>query len=77
MQQRDKLRLTWSKTEKDLMCHFPAGTSTKSDAYFLNNIFSKEVTDSLIARGYDLSTIKFEISPSVGNVRFVSQRPPV
>jgi hypothetical protein len=35
MAERDKLRVTWSKREHDLMFHFPIGPQTKCDAHFL------------------------------------------
>lgn len=36
MAERDKLRVTWSKRERDLMFHHPLGPQTKSDAHFLH-----------------------------------------
>lgn len=71
----DKLRADWSKRERDVMLHFPVGESTRSDGHYLSGIFSKEFTEELTRRGYDISTMKFEISPAKGNPRFRSQQP--
>lgn len=74
MKARDKLRATWSKREKDVMLHFPMGAQTKSDGHYLAGVFNKEFIDEMERRGYDISTMKFEISPQAGNERFASQR---
>jgi hypothetical protein len=72
MKAKDKLRAYWSKRE-GLMLAFPIGTQTKCDAGFLCGVLTKEVTDELDRRGYDLNTIKFSIEPKAGNQRFASQ----
>lgn len=75
MKATDKLRVYWSKKENDLMFFFPLGQQTKCDAsYLYSAVFSAEVLRELEARGYDLTTIKFEISPKQGSTRFASQR---
>lgn len=73
---QDKLRVTWGRGEREVLFHFPLGAGTRSDAHYLSSmVFTKEVTDELEARGYDLKTLRFEISPAAGNERFASQRP--
>lgn len=75
MKRADKLRADWSKKERDIMLHFPIGFSTKSDGHWLSVIFGKEFAAEIEARGYDISTMKFEVSPAIGNPKFRSQRP--
>lgn len=59
---KDKLRIFWSERERDIYCDFPVGIGTKRDAhYLLGGVFTKEFADELERRGYDLSTLKFEI----------------
>lgn len=74
MKAKDKLRIDWSKREGDLMFHYPLGSGTSADGHFLANKFDKEFTDSLIRRGYDLTTLRFSIEPQAGNENFASQR---
>ena len=69
-----KFRVNWSKREKDLVYHYPLGIMTKSDAHWLNGIFTEKFTDELESRGYDVKTFKFEICPKIGNYKFSSQR---
>ena len=61
----DKLRATWSKKEKDVMLHFPLGRLTKSDAHWLSGIFTAEFIQELKERGYDHTTMKFEVYPDL------------
>jgi hypothetical protein len=70
----DKLRAYWDKKERDLAFHWPGGVSTKCDAHYLCSIFTEEFWKELDARGYDVTTLKFEICPKNGNERFTSQR---
>ncbi len=74
MKAKDKLKASWSKTEGDLMLHYPLGQCTKSDAHWISGVFNKEFTDELTKRGYDVNTFKFSIEPIEGNERFASQR---
>lgn len=61
----------------DIHCYYPAGTLTNTDANFiLSDILDKQKCEELENRGYDLNTLKFEISPHAGNIRFVSERKP-
>lgn len=74
MKLADKLRVVWSKRERDLMIHFPLGYGTKSDGHVMAGIFSEDVTRDLDERGYDVTTLKFSIEPKKGEQRFASQR---
>lgn len=74
MKAPDKLRVSWSKAENDVMFHYPLGVSTKSDGAYLASIFTHEFCDELKSRGYDPTTMKFSIEPGKGCPRFASQR---
>lgn len=71
----EKLRANWSRREHDVMLHFPVGFSTKTDAHYLSGVFGKEFIAEMTARGYDMTTMRFEISPRRGNPKFLSERP--
>ncbi len=58
----NKLKAFWSKKENDLMIDFPLGIRTNSDGHWLSNIFNETLTNELTDRGYDIETIKFEIT---------------
>lgn len=75
MKLNDKLHAYWSKRENDLVLYHPLGVQTTSDARILANHLSKELTDKLDRRGYDIRTIRFSIEPKAGEQRFASQRP--
>ena len=67
---QNKLRMVWSKREKDFVVYYP----NSRDGHLVHNLFnnkryhplcnkwSDSFVDELRARGYDLSTIKFEIT---------------
>ena len=57
------------------MLHYPIGFSTSSDGHWLSGIFDKEFIADIKVRGYDVTTLKFEVSPMAGNTKFRSQRP--
>lgn len=65
---KDKLTAKWSKKENDLLVNYPMGIGTRSDmAYFFFDILNRDKCVELEKRGYDLSTLKFEISPKLPN----------
>lgn len=70
----DKLRAWWSKKANDIILYCPLGYGTKSDAHYLSQVFDEEFVAEMKNRGYDISTMKFSIEPSVGNDKFSSQR---
>jgi hypothetical protein len=68
---KNKLRAKWSKKEKDILYRFPRCC----DGAYLNGIFTRKIDfgtlpdqpptsflDELERRGYDIKTLKFEIS---------------
>jgi len=63
MKAADKLRATYSRKERDVILHFPLGTSTVTDANYLTGVFNKAFTDEMEKRGYNLATMKFSIEP--------------
>lgn len=70
----DKLRVYWWKKERDVAFHWPGGIQTKCDAHYLSGIFTKEFQEEMERRGYDITTLRFEICPMKGNQRFTSQK---
>lgn len=84
----EKLRVTWSKREKDLMFHHPLGPQTKSDGHLLCGTFcyghyrpntgndgptfvmSTSFADEMRARGYDITTLRFEIAKDPNHPRW-------
>lgn len=72
----NKLKLRWSKREKDMLITYPVGISTKTDAnYLFANAFTDEFQKELIKRGYDITTIKFEITVDPKSERFETRFP--
>ncbi|PRY38493.1 hypothetical protein CLV58_109220 [Spirosoma oryzae] len=59
----NKLRVKWSKREKDFMGYYPLGISTKSDLHYLFwKVINDDLRKELEERGYDLTTLKFEVT---------------
>lgn len=65
----NKLKVNYSKRERDLMIHHPLGIGTKADAHFLSGFFNQEFSDELTRRGYDITTLKFEVKPLLPNIK--------
>lgn len=64
----DKLRVYWNNRENDLEGWYPLGIQTRCDlGYLFFEIFNKEFRDEIERRGYDISTMKFEICPKLPN----------
>ena len=74
MKALNKLRVTWSKRENDVLVSWPVGLGTKSDAHWLSAKFGRDFTGELIRRGYDMTTMRFSVEPLPGNCKFQSQR---
>ena len=71
----DTLSVCWNDEDQDIECFYPAGVQTMSDAnYMLSNILDTAKCKELENRGYNLSTLKFEIAPKKGDKRFQSER---
>jgi len=80
-----KLRVYWSEKERDLMIHWPLGAQTNADGHLAYGVFCNprysvmdkfdpSFIEELKSRGYDITTLKFEISPAKGDQRFASER---
>lgn len=59
---QNKLKAFWSKKESDVMIEFPLGVGTRSDGHWLSGIFNEQLTNELKQRGYDVESMKFEIT---------------
>lgn len=65
---KDKLTARWLKKERDIIVNYPLGCGTNTDmCYFFDEVLDKKKCLELEKRGYDLSTLKFEISPKLPN----------
>lgn len=67
-----QLKVGWSKQEQDIVFAWGGQGADKSDAGLLNvmltstpKCFDKSIQDELIARGYDITTIRFSIQKKV------------
>jgi len=78
-----KLRVKWSKRENDFMIYYPCGP----DGHLAHNFFnskqhhpfddswSDSFFDELKARGYDLTTLKFEVTRFPKEIREAVEHP--
>jgi hypothetical protein len=64
MQLKYKLRIFWSKQENCLESWHPAGLFTNRDSKYLLSVMDS-IEKELQDRGYDIKTLKFEISPNL------------
>jgi len=55
-----RIRVWWSKKERDLMVTWEPGTA-KSDAKVFLRLFTEDVMKELDWRGYDTTTLRFQI----------------
>jgi hypothetical protein len=62
MAKKYKLKAFWSKKENDVMIDFPLGVMTKSDGHWLSGIFNEGFINELKERGYDIETMKFQVT---------------
>lgn len=71
--QKLKLTVVWSERLQDLVCfHYPKGRDGSS--YLLCDLFSPVNTIKLEKLGYDLTTLKFEItSKEVDNINEIKK----
>ena len=69
MAKQDELKVNWSKRERDLMIHNPYGVHTNADAAYLFGFFNKDFIKEMAERGYDITTVKFEIKPILPNLK--------
>ncbi len=61
MKAKYKLRANWSKSEMDIMLHWPLGVGTRADGSYLSDIFNQDFIKQMEQRGYDITKMKFEI----------------
>lgn len=68
LKKKEKLTAYWDKKENCIGAYHPLGFMTQTDAYYLfDNVFTKEFVKEMTDRGYDVTTMKFEISPKLPN----------
>lgn len=68
LKKKDKLTAYWDKKENCIGAYHPIGFMTQTDAHYLfDKVFTKEFVKEMTDRGYDVTTMKFEISPKLPN----------
>ena len=68
LKKKEKLTAYWDKKENCIGAYHPLGFMTQTDAHYLfDNVFTKEFVKEMTDRGYDVTTMKFEISPKLPN----------
>lgn len=72
---QNKLRARWNKFEKDVYVTYPLGIQTSCDMAYLFGVFNKQFVDEMKARGYDITTLKFEITVDENDERFPKRFP--
>lgn len=72
----NKLTAKWNKKEKDLVVKYPLGCGTNCDmAYLLYDVFNKAFIEEMKDRGYDLTSLKFEIAVDPNSKTFKDRFP--
>jgi hypothetical protein len=72
----NKLRARWSKSEKDVLLTYPLGRMTRCDsAYLAFKVFNNEFVKEMKDRGYDIKTLKFEITVDEKDKRYAEKFP--
>ena len=68
LKNKEKLTAYWDKKENCIGAYHPLGFMIQADAHYLfDNVFTKEFVKEITDRGYDVTTMKFEISPKLPN----------
>lgn len=68
LKKKDKLTAYWDKKENCIGAYHPLGFMTQADAHYLfDKVFTKDFVKEITDRGYDVRTMKFEISPKLPN----------
>lgn len=68
LKKKEKLTAYWDKKENCIGAYHPLGFMTQTDAHYLfDKVFTKEFVKEMTDRGYDVRTMKFEISPKLPN----------
>jgi hypothetical protein len=74
--EENKLRARWSKSENDILITYPLGRQTKCDSnYLFSNTFTDEFVKEIESRGYDIKTLKFEITVDEKGKRYQEKFP--
>ena len=68
-----KLRMIYDKRKGKAIVHHPPGVATDGDADYIYAFFDRKFGDHMKKLGYDLKTLKFEISPMPNKRRFKGQ----
>lgn len=72
----NKLMAKWSKREKDIIINYPLGIQTNCDMnYLFCEVFTTEFKKEMENRGYDITTLKFEIKVDEKGKRFKEKFP--
>jgi len=72
----NKLRARWSKREKDILLIHPLGIMTRCDgAYLAFKVFNNEFVKEMVDRGYDITSLKFEITVDKNGKRYQKRFP--
>ena len=72
----NKLRARWSKSEKDILLIYPLGIMTKRDSAYLGfRVFNEEFVKEMVDRGYDITSLKFEITVDKNGKRYQERFP--
>ena len=72
----NKLRARYSKRERDIVVTYPKGRGTVCDCnYLFSDIFTDDFVKDMESRGYDIKTLKFEITVDVKGERFEEKLP--
>jgi len=70
LKKKEKLTAYWDNKENCIGSYHPLGIFTHTDSnYLFDKVFSKEFVKEMTDRGYDVKTMKFEISPKLPNYK--------
>lgn len=68
LKKKEKLTAYWDKKENCIGAYHPLGFMTQTDAHYLfDKVFTKDFVKEMTDRGYDVRTMKFEISLKLPN----------
>ena len=67
MKRNNKLTAYWSKKEEDIEVYKPLSRYNGIYGYLFNNVFNHDFRKEMEERGYDITTMKFEICPKLPN----------
>lgn len=74
----DKMIARWSKKDETIRISYPVGIGTVCDMnYLFSDIFNKEFIHEMTERGYDMTTIKFEVMVDKKHENFKEKYPTI